>query len=262
MIHIMKLKEQYFDCIKNGTKEYEIRLNDEKRKNIKKEDFIEFQKEPYLEDRFIVKVDDLLYFDNFHELLNNININLLAPSFVSKEKLYSDLEEFYPIEKQNKYGVVAIKLRKNIIINNSNINNISLNNYIFNVLKNSYNNFNEWFNKLRLNNDRVFYTESNNAIQSILILKINEEDSQQFLEKGNILKIRAFLVNDTNKGIGTTYLELIDDIAFNNNIDYIYLTIKKNNNKLIRFMEKNDYKKYSNYNDEFVYYKDLNNIIK
>ena len=78
----------------------------------------------------------------------------------------------------------------------------------------------------------------------------------------NILKIRAFLVNDTNKGIGTTYLELIDDIAFNNNIDYIYLTIKKNNNKLIRFMEKNDYKKYSNYNDEFVYYKDLNNIIK
>lgn len=42
--------------------------------------------------------------------------------------------------------------------------------------------------------------------------------------------------------------------------DYIYLTIKKNNNKLIRFMEKKDYKKYSNYNDEFVYYKDLNII--
>ena len=41
----MKLKEQYFNYIRYGTKEYEIRLNDEKRKNIKSGDFIEFQKE-------------------------------------------------------------------------------------------------------------------------------------------------------------------------------------------------------------------------
>ena len=45
MIHIMKLKEQYFNYIKYGTKKYEIRLNDEKRKNIKRGDFIEFQKD-------------------------------------------------------------------------------------------------------------------------------------------------------------------------------------------------------------------------
>ena len=108
----------------------------------------------------------------------------------------------------------------------------------------------------------IQFVKLSKEIKDVKFLKINEEDSQQFLEKGNILKIRAFLVNDTNKGIGTTYLKLIDDIAFNNNIDYIYLTIKKNNNKLIRFMEKNGYKKYNQYNDEFVYYKDLNNIIK
>lgn len=30
MIHTMKLQEQYFNYIKYGTKEYEIRLNEEK----------------------------------------------------------------------------------------------------------------------------------------------------------------------------------------------------------------------------------------
>ena len=36
MIHIMKLKEQYFNYIRYGSKQYEMRLNDKKRKNIKK----------------------------------------------------------------------------------------------------------------------------------------------------------------------------------------------------------------------------------
>ena len=76
MIHIMKLKEQYFDCIKNGNKKYEIRLNDEKRKNIKIGDFIEFQKEPHLKDKIIVMVEDLLYYNSFYELCNLI-INFL-----------------------------------------------------------------------------------------------------------------------------------------------------------------------------------------
>ena len=39
MIHVMKLKEEYFDYILKGSKEYEIRLNDEKRSVIKKSDF-------------------------------------------------------------------------------------------------------------------------------------------------------------------------------------------------------------------------------
>ena len=47
----MKLKEQYFNCIKDGSKKYEIRLNDEKRQLIKVGDFIEFQKEPELEEK-------------------------------------------------------------------------------------------------------------------------------------------------------------------------------------------------------------------
>ena len=110
---------------------------------------------------------------------------------------------------------------------------------------------------MKSNNIDIYYTKKDNNMTSIMMLKLGETDSQQFLEKGNILKIRTLLVNDKNKGIGKTYMSIIDDIAICNNIDYIYLTIKSNNKELISFMEKNDYIKYNQYYDEFVYYKEL-----
>ena len=111
-MHIMKLQEQYFNFIKDGTKIYEIRLNDEKRKMIKIGDYIEFQKESKLEDKIVLEVEDLLYFDNFSELFDNISIVELADISISKEELKNDLELFYSKEKQDEYGVVAIKLKK------------------------------------------------------------------------------------------------------------------------------------------------------
>ncbi|MBR3229486.1 MAG: ASCH domain-containing protein [Bacilli bacterium] len=257
MIYVMKLKKQYFNYIKYGTKEYEIRLNDEKRKNIKSGDFIEFQKDPSLEEKVLIMVDDILYYNNFNELFDNINIDYLADSSITKKQLKLDLEKFYPVEKQKKYGVVAIKLNKDIIINNTNINNISYNEKIFDKLKNNYDSFNHWFNKMKSNNIDVYYTKKDNILTSIMILKHDETDSQQFLEKGNILKIRTLLVNDKNKGIGKMYLSIIDNIAICNNVDYIYLTIKNDNKELISFIKKNGYQKYNHYNDEFVYYKEL-----
>ena len=111
---------------------------------------------------------------------------------------------------------------------------------------------------MKKNNIEVYYTKTRNNITSILILKVNEKDSQQFKEKGNILKIRTILVLDKNKGIGTKYIKMVDDIAIKNNINYIYLTIKITNNEVINFMKKHGYKKYNKYNDEYFYYKKLN----
>lgn len=257
MIHVMKIKPQYFNYIKYGTKEYELRLNDEKRENIKSGDFIELQKEPLLEEKIIVRVEDVIHYDNFNELLNDIDVKLLADFSVTKEELNIELEKFYSIEKQKRYGVVALKLRKNIVINKSCINDISFNDEIFSVLRNNYTEFDTWFNKMKANNTDVYYTMNGNQITSIMMLKVNETDSQQFFEKGNILKIRTFLVNDNKKGIGRMYLDIVDDVANENNIDYIYLTIKNNIVELINYMEKHDYKMYNQYSDEFVYYKEL-----
>ena len=112
MTHTLKLQPEYFEYIKSGTKEYEIRLNDEKRKLIKIGDIIEFKKEPKLDEKMYLKVDDLIYFSDFQELFNSIDIKYLASVNTSKNVLLKDLNKFYPIEKQNEYGVVAIKLNK------------------------------------------------------------------------------------------------------------------------------------------------------
>lgn len=257
MIHVMKLKKQYFDYIKYGTKKFEIRLNDEKRKKIKKGDYIEFQKEPLLEEKIIVKVEDLYYYNNFSELFNDIKFDYLADPSIQKENLNRDLELFYPRDLQKKFGVVAIKLKKDIIVSCSNLKNIPLNSNIFDLLRENYNNFDSWFIKMQSNNINAFYTEKKNKLTSIMILKLNEIDSDQFFLPGNIMKIRTLMVSDKNKGIGSTYLKIVDEIAISNNINYIYLTIKVNNQELINFIEKRGYKIYNKINDEFVYYKEI-----
>lgn len=48
MNYEMKLRAIYFDKIKSGEKIYEIRLNDERRKDLKVGDTIVFKKEPEL----------------------------------------------------------------------------------------------------------------------------------------------------------------------------------------------------------------------
>ena len=49
-IHEMKLQPKFFDFIKSGTKRIELRLYDEKRRNIELGDKIIFKKEPKLEE--------------------------------------------------------------------------------------------------------------------------------------------------------------------------------------------------------------------
>lgn len=110
MNHIMKLKSRYFDYMKNGTKRIEIRLNDEKRKLIKVGDTITFLKEPELTDKLNTKVIELLKYDNFDDMFNDIDISLLADKSMSKEELINVLEEFYTKEKQKEYGVLGIRI--------------------------------------------------------------------------------------------------------------------------------------------------------
>ena len=80
----------------------------------------------------------------------------------------------------------------------ANLTNISSNNKIFNIIKNDYNDFGKWYNKLLENNEECYFTKDKDGIiNSILILKVGENDSQQIEEK-NVLKIRTFNVIDKN----------------------------------------------------------------
>lgn len=110
MKHKIKLQPQYYDYVLNGTKRIEIRLFDEKRKLINIGDKIEILKEPDYLESFEVEVIGLLRYKDFESLFNDFDISILADSSISKEELLSDLEKFYPKEKQEEYGVLGIRI--------------------------------------------------------------------------------------------------------------------------------------------------------
>ena len=87
MIHEMKLQPEYFNFILNGTKRIEIRLNDEKR-----------------------QVIGLLRYNSFEEMFKDYDISILSDKSMTKEELISVLEQFYTKEKQEKYGVLGIRI--------------------------------------------------------------------------------------------------------------------------------------------------------
>ena len=110
MLYEMKLQPEYFDFILNGTKRIEIRLNDEKRQNIKLGDKIKFLKEPDLNESFEAQVIGLLRYNSFEEMFKDYDISILSDKSMTKEELISVLEQFYTKEKQEKYGVLGIRI--------------------------------------------------------------------------------------------------------------------------------------------------------
>lgn len=106
----MKLNPEPFDKIKSGKKLYELRLYDEKRKNICIGDLIEFTKQNGAE-KCLVKVTALYRFDFFADLYKNLPLEQCGYDIGELDKADpSDMEQYYPKEKQERYGVVAIKI--------------------------------------------------------------------------------------------------------------------------------------------------------
>ena len=104
----MHLHPDVFEIIKMGIKDIEVRLNDEKRRNLKIGDTLIFYKRP-LDDEFIVKkVKSLEYYNTFDELVNNYEMKRLYLKGYTKEMYLKEMERFYTKEEQSKYGVVAI----------------------------------------------------------------------------------------------------------------------------------------------------------
>lgn len=110
MEHEMKLQPKYYNFILNGTKRIEIRLYDEKRQQIKIGDVIKFLKEPELNESFNAKVIGLLRYNSFEEMFKDFDISILSDESMTKDELISVLEQFYTKEKQEKYGVLGIRI--------------------------------------------------------------------------------------------------------------------------------------------------------
>ena len=108
--HEMKLQPKFFDFIKYGTKRIELRLYDEKRRNIELGDKIVFRKEPELKEVVEATVVGLLRYKSFKELFEDFDMSLLADRSMTKGELLEVLEEFYTVEKQEEFGVLGVKV--------------------------------------------------------------------------------------------------------------------------------------------------------
>lgn len=110
MKHEMKLNNEPFECIKNGTKTIELRLNDEKRKQLIVGDYIEFTNR-VTNEKLLVEVIDLFKYNSFEELYKHFNKIEMGYS-INEEANPKDMENYYSKEEQEKYGVLGIKIKK------------------------------------------------------------------------------------------------------------------------------------------------------
>ena len=113
MKHKMRLKDEPFYKIKDGSKTIEMRLLDEKRQLINLGDEIEFARQENESEKICTIVLALHKFKSFRELYEILDITKCGYNESEKEKAsYIDMEEYYPKEKQEKYGVVGIEIER------------------------------------------------------------------------------------------------------------------------------------------------------
>ena len=109
MQHFMKLQNEPFTNIKTGLKTIEMRLFDEKRKQIEVGDTIEFTNLTSLE-KLNVRVVGLYRFKNFEELYSYFNKTQLGYKKNEKAKP-NDVTQYHTNHDIEKYGVVGIEIK-------------------------------------------------------------------------------------------------------------------------------------------------------
>ena len=107
----MKLQDIYFEKIKSGTKIYEIRLNDSKRQQIKAGDLILFRKITNLDENLLVSVEKLLHFDSFSQMLKALPKKEIGFENETEKEIENVFHTFYSPQDEQKFGVVAIKVK-------------------------------------------------------------------------------------------------------------------------------------------------------
>ena len=109
-VHKMKLNSTPFEMIKSGEKTIELRLFDEKRQKIKVGDKIVFT-DNTTSKTLNTTVVKLHRFNTFNELYKSLPLLKCGYTSENVDKATpSDMEQYYSVEEQRKYGVVGIEL--------------------------------------------------------------------------------------------------------------------------------------------------------
>lgn len=107
--HNMKLYNEPFTLIKEKRKNIEVRLNDEKRREIEINDEIIFSNYDNPNEQIKVKVVGLSKFNSFRELYSSFPKSYFGHNEeINLEEQIQIVREIYSEEKEKKYGVLAI----------------------------------------------------------------------------------------------------------------------------------------------------------
>lgn len=109
MLHHMKLQPDPFSQMRKGAKTIELRLYDPKRQRIKVGDQIEFSNTQDKMEKIRVQVNALHLFASFSELYKSLPLKACGYADVTKADP-SDMNQYYSLEEQQKYGVVGIEV--------------------------------------------------------------------------------------------------------------------------------------------------------
>ena len=114
MTHNMKLKPEPYELIKRGIKTIELRLLDEKRRQIKVGDTIIF-KSTETGEALTSEVVDLHIFPSFDELYRTLPLTACG---YTEDNIHTaspeDMSIYYSHEEQSKSGVVGIEIRLSV----------------------------------------------------------------------------------------------------------------------------------------------------
>jgi len=101
-----------FELMKSGKKTIEIRLNDEKRRQLNVGDEIEFTKISNSHEKLLAEVIELLHYPTFKYLIDNFGMEYYGyPANTDVDEFVESIYTIYKKEDEIKYGVLGIKLR-------------------------------------------------------------------------------------------------------------------------------------------------------
>jgi len=112
MLHNMKLQNEPFEQIKQGVKDVELRLFDEKRQKINAGDVIVF-KNILTSEEITTKCIDVFKAPSFYELFKMLNDNsrMGFSENLSCEEMSEKMRKYYSVSDEQKYGVVGILIK-------------------------------------------------------------------------------------------------------------------------------------------------------
>ena len=109
---IVHLDSDVFEIVKDGSKNVEVRVYDQKRRQLKRGDILLFLKRPDDVEEIRVVIDQLVLFSSFSEVVDAYDMEKIYLKDTSREDYLQLMKRFYSDEEVENNGIVAIEFHK------------------------------------------------------------------------------------------------------------------------------------------------------